>query len=371
MNKKLIALAVAGACFAPAAMAQTANPVTLYGQLRMDLESVKSDAPAGSTSLSSRTRLVDHPSLFGIKGTEDLGGGLKAIFQLETAFDSDDASGSATTFGTSAAGVFNRNSGVGLQGAWGTIMLGRWDTPMKQAIGATDLWGDVNKADYTAGTMDQGNFSRRDANVVQYWSPNWGGFQLKAMYQADESKGVACTSPANTTCNPRDLGASLTWSKGNLYLAYAYEEHKDQAIAFTAASPLGTSTIVSGAKEEGNTIGVKWGIGNFTLAGHWGEFKKSSGGTTVKDKSYYVGGQYAMGKHEFIVTWQDVEEGARECDVLGVGWRYRFSKRTYTQLTWVDIDNNATGNCNFGAGGALGSPGYDPSGYGIGIFHVF
>jgi predicted porin len=347
MNKKLLALAVAGACVAPAAMAQTANPVTLYGQLRMDLEWVEAK---GTNGAPSRNRLVDHPSLLGVRGKEDLGGGLKAVFQLETAFDSDDASGTATTTGANASGAFNRNSGVGLEGGFGTIMLGRWDTPMKQAIGATDLWGDVNKADYTAGTMDQGNFSRRDANVVQWWSPNWGGFQIKAQYQADEAKGASG--------NPQDMGASITYTRGGLYLAYAYEQHDDQS----------GSTTTSGQKEEGNVFGAKWTTGNFTVSGHYGEYKKVGG---AKDKSYYIGGQYNIGKNELIVTFQNSEQGAAECDVIGAGWRYRFSKRTYVQLTWVDIDNNATGNCNMGAGGAVGGTGSDPTGYGIGVFHVF
>jgi predicted porin len=338
MKKKLIALAVAGTCIAPVAMAQTANPVTLYGQVRMDLERVEAKGTGGAPA---RTRLTDHPSLLGVRGTEDLGGGLQAFFQLETAFDSDDASGEFA----------NRNSGIGLQGNWGSFLIGRWDTPMKVAIGATDLWGDVNKADYTAGTMDQSNFSRRDPNVVQYWSPNWGGFSLRLQWQVDENRSVA-------GAKPQDMGASIAYTSGPLYLAYAYEKHEDQS----------GSTVTANANETGNVVGAKFTFGSFTVAGNYGQFKKASG---AKDKSYYLGGQYALGKNELLLTYQNSEEGARECDVVGAGWRYRFSKRTYTQISYVDIDNNSTGNCNFGAGGGLGSAGSDPRGFGIGFFHAF
>ena len=340
MNKKLIALAVAGACAAPTVMAQSANPITLYGALRMDLEWVEAK---GTNGADDRVRLVDHPSLIGVRGTEDLGGGLKAFFQLETAFDSDDANGGATGFA-------NRNSGVGLQGGFGSFLIGRWDTPMKMAVGATDLWGDVNKADYTAGTMDQGNFSRRNANVVQWWSPNWGGFQVKAMYQTDEGK--------TATATPQDLGASLVYSKGPLYLTYAWEQHEDQA----------GSVVTAGAKEDGNVLGARFDMGNFRISGHYGEYKKHN---SSKDKSYYIGGQYKMNKHEFLVTWQSSEQGSAECDVIGAGWRYRFSKRTHWQLSYADIDNNSTGNCNFGAGGSLGGTGSNPTGFGLGVFHYF
>ena len=87
MNKKLIALAVAGACVAPAAMAQTANPVTLYGRVYVTFESVEAKGgPSTAASVPRRQRVSDQSSLLGVRGTEDLGGGLKAFFQLETGF---------------------------------------------------------------------------------------------------------------------------------------------------------------------------------------------------------------------------------------------------------------------------------------------
>src|SRR5260370_11262675 len=120
MNKKLIALAVAGACVAPAAMAQTANPVTLYGRIHATFEVVEATGgAAGTPEVIRRNRVNDQASLLGVRGTEDLGGGLSAFFQLETAFRPDDAS----------SAFAQRNSAVGLQGSWGSLLLGRWDTP--------------------------------------------------------------------------------------------------------------------------------------------------------------------------------------------------------------------------------------------------
>jgi predicted porin len=209
MNKKLIALAVAGVCAAPTVMAQSANPITLYGAMRMDLEYVEAGGLSGTPDVNGRVRLVEHPNLLGVRGSEDLGGGLKAWFQLETGFDAQSTSGAFA----------NRNSGVGLQGGWGSFLIGRWDMPMKQDVGKTDLWGDINRADYTAATMNQGNFSVRAANVAQYWSPNFAGFGFKLAYVPDEAR--------TATVTPTMTGASLTWSKGPVYLVYAYEEHKN------------------------------------------------------------------------------------------------------------------------------------------------
>ena len=72
--------------------------------------------------------LTEQLSLLGVRGTEDLGGGLKAFFQLETAFKPDQ----------NDTGFAARNSGVGLQGAWGSVLLGRWHTPYKVTVDNVD-----------------------------------------------------------------------------------------------------------------------------------------------------------------------------------------------------------------------------------------
>jgi predicted porin len=319
----------------------------------VDLESV--EAKGGASPATRRTRLTDHPSVLGVRGSEDLGGGLKAVFQLETAFQVDER----------AAGAFAaRNSMAGLQGGWGTFGVGRWDMPLKQSIGATDLWGDINKADWTTATADQGNFSTRLGNSVMYWSPNWSGFQLKLHYVTDENR--------NAAVKPEATGASVTWARGPLYLALAYEEHKQMT-----GSQAGVLVTTPGYKEEGTAVGGHYTMGNFKLAAHYGEYKKPAGQTaaqvaagTLKDKSYYVGGQYTAGKNVFLVTYQNAEVGSADCDAVGAGYQYVFSKRTNIMFSYVKIDNSGGMNCNFGAGSSLGT-GEDPEGFGIGIRHYF
>ena len=152
MKKKLIALAVASATLAPlAAMAQTSNPVTLYGRAYATFESVKADG-GSAAPIGSRSRVTDNSSFFGIRGTEDLGGGLKAFFQLETGFRLD-----------SNNSVFaNRNSAVGLQGDFGSVLLGRWDTPFKVASAAMDPFGDLTISGVSQINSDRSNFQRRE-----------------------------------------------------------------------------------------------------------------------------------------------------------------------------------------------------------------
>ena len=124
MKKKLIALAVAGA-FAPALALADSN-VTIYGRLNMDFEQVQA---GGSTTpaadIPGRNRVSSNSSRIGFKGTEDLGAGLKAWFQVEQGITAD------------ATGVGGRNTGVGLSGAFGSVHLGFWDTPYRAAPSPT------------------------------------------------------------------------------------------------------------------------------------------------------------------------------------------------------------------------------------------
>lgn len=346
MNKKLIALAVAGACFAPTVMAQTANPVTLYGRIYITAEQSKVDG--GTAPQSSRIRMVDQASYLGVRGTEDLGGGLKAFFQLETAFDPQDASG---TFA-------NRNSGVGLQGGWGSVILGRWDTPMKVTQTAVDPWGDLTPGDITGAALDQGNFSRRQSNMIQYWSPDWSGFTLRAGYVPNEGKVDASGSTAGR--DPSLTSVSLAYSKGPIYVAYAYEEHKDQIATSGAAGGAG--------KEEGNAIAARFTMGKFRIMGHYGEYKKPN---SAKDKSYMVGFDWNFaGKHVLLGSYQNAEVGTPDCDMYSVGYRYDFSKRTFFIASYTEVDNSPGMNCNYGTAGTGGTGG-DLSNFAVGVRHIF
>jgi len=346
MNKKLIALALAGAFVAPVAMAQTANPVTLYGRVHLTFDYVESKGTGG---VPARTRITDQASLLGVRGSEDLGGGLKAFFQLETAFAPDQTGGAFA----------GRNSAVGLQGGWGSLFMGRWDTPFKMANGDVDPFGDVTIGGLTVATSDIGNFDRRDNNVVQYWSPNWGGFAFKAMYQAEEGKTSAV--------NPYDWGGSLTFNRGPFYVFAAYEEHKGQ---------IGT-TATAGAKEEGAAVGGTWAIGPVKIGGIWQEFKKTG---RTKKESLLANVVWTLGNHSFIYQFETSEKGGLngisaqpECDMNALSWRYTFSRRTMTYLLYSKVNNDNASTCGSGgtAYGSVATAGSDPQGFSWGIRHTF
>ncbi|HJU22003.1 MAG TPA: porin, partial [Casimicrobiaceae bacterium] len=176
MKKKLVAVAVAGVLGAPlAAHAQTAN-VTMYGRLNVNVEFVNgatcASAPltgggacASGTVNPTVSRLSSNSSRWGVRGTEALGGGLSAIFQIESSINGD-------TGGTTLAG---RETFVGFQGPWGTFKVGNFLMPLDDMH---PIFGDVptyttsilSTADLWAqGTLSKaaGGFDTRPGNSLR------------------------------------------------------------------------------------------------------------------------------------------------------------------------------------------------------------
>lgn len=376
MNKKLIALAVAGASLAPAAMAQTANPVTLYGRVYETFESVEAKGATGFgptatfPEVARRNRIADQASLLGVRGTEDLGGGLKAFFQLETGFKPDQ----------NDTGFAQRNSAVGLQGGFGSILLGRWDTPFKVVTTAIDPYGDLTISGITGVLNDGTNFDRRDQNSVQYWSPTIAGFAARLLYTANERKN----DPAGV--NARDAGASVTYTGGPAYAFLVWEEHKDQvggggnAFGFVNTGVGQTvSNGVAGAKETGYALGGSVTFGPVKLGGQGQKYKK----TSRSDQKAYMGNvvftfgnnqifyQYMQSKNGQALTAAGAALGEPDCKSNSLGYQYNFSRRTFVIASYVKVDNNNASACNFGANRLTASRSQDVQGAFMGVRHVF
>src|SRR5260221_3065206 len=165
------------------ASAQAVDPVVLYGRVYVLVESVA--ASGGADPAAPRGRVSNQASMVGVRAVEGIAPGLEAWFQLETIFPPDSA---ATTFA-------NRNSAVGLRGSFGTLLAGRWDSTFEQSqVGIVDPFTDQGLPDITAAAVNQGNFARRQQNVVQYWSPACRGPPGEKGYVADETR----TPAANT-----------------------------------------------------------------------------------------------------------------------------------------------------------------------------
>src|SRR5437867_11473549 len=195
MNKKLVAVAVAGVLAAHlAAQAQNAN-VTLYGRLNMDYELVNGkQVPDASGNQPNPTvnRVSSNSSRIGVRGTESLGGGLNAIFQIESNVSGD-------TGNSSGSGLASRETFVGLQGNWGKVTMGKFLVPLDDLhpifgnaptlttsiLSTADLWAQGTQ---TAAT---GNFDDRAGNSIRYDSPVIAGFTGALQYATRDSSGFA------------------------------------------------------------------------------------------------------------------------------------------------------------------------------------
>lgn len=225
MKKSLLALAVLGA-FAGAASAQSS--VTLYGVADANVTAAK----GGGERLWSLGSGGLNGSRFGLRGSEDLGGGLKANFVLENGFSID--TGAQGNAGTSTATgpatgqrIFGRAAWVGLGGGFGEIRLGRQYTP----IGAlTDELGPLGTkgADLFAVAGSTGNARYRTDNAVNYLSPNLGGLTLNAQYSF-QYDGAEQNKPNKEA--GEHYGINALYKGGPIQAGLAYMEMRDTSLA--------------------------------------------------------------------------------------------------------------------------------------------
>ncbi|WP_338641216.1 porin [Burkholderia pyrrocinia] len=174
--KKLALSTLSLALLGAAGAAQAQSSVTLYGVIDTSIAFVHGNSGQAINSWQMLSGNLQGPR-WGLKGTEDLGGGLKAIFQLENGFDV--GTGKLNQGGR----MFGRQSYVGLDHAqYGTLTLGRQYDPtvdMVQAVTGDNYFGSIMA---TPGDVDNNDNSIRVNNAIKYVSPVFAGFQVEGMY---------------------------------------------------------------------------------------------------------------------------------------------------------------------------------------------
>jgi len=308
--KKQFALGLVAAVCASGAFAQSS--VTVYGRLNVTVESVK-------IGDGDRTgEINNNASRIGFKGTEDLGGGMKAGFQIEHGFDP--SSGTA-----SSAAFWNRQAEVNLSGSFGTVRLGSF---FPESYFATSDY--IGMHNHETGDSSDALYGTKFAtqNKVGYASPMLGGFQFHA--------SVAEGSP--TVDRTYDLAAN--YDAGPLHLGAGYEKQGDFK-----------QFAVRGLYE----------MGAFTVGG----LVQRVSVPVLGDRTYFrVSGMYAMGASEFHVNagrtgeYDDVANS--DAVQWTVGYNYNLSKRTKVYGYYTRI-----------ADGDAGSYGGDFDAFALGIRHNF
>lgn len=243
MNKKLIALAVAGVVAAPAIAQADAN---WYGSIRTSLAWDQGKARVLNTGeLSPKLEddvwdIRDHSSRFGVKGDNDLGNGLKAIYRYEFRVVSDRAQ----------LGDEDRLSYVGLGGDWGAVLLGRQWTPYYNAIGAFDVFNTIGLSFY------QGTF--RASNALAYaWNNDNHLFQIAGIIDGDVDtrRNVDADFEDAPFDDVDGWSAGYKGTFGGFSFALGYNDLKN-AILFESGTP---GSIKADKEQWSTTLGWNYG----------------------------------------------------------------------------------------------------------------
>ena len=316
MQKKLIALAAASAFTLPA-MAQSS--VIVYGQMDIGVASLPDGMGHDVTHVDSA---LWTDSYIGVKGAEDLGGGLKAVFQVETTLVNDDETGLAGE---------GRDTFVGLAGGFGTLIAGYLSTPLNNWLADYDANG--SNTFRTSNVNLEWALETRAPNTIAYATPELGGFQGVLFYSVDEIRDV----PVNIKNDAYGVGlrydndafsAMYTWHAVNDVVDnHAVGLSYDFGVArITGSYILNTFEDSAMEDESGWNLGVAVPVGNGTISLGYGQ-ESDIGGLRDNDaKIASVAYSYDLSKRTSLYagyrsqTW----DGADHTNEFALGLVHRF-----------------------------------------------
>jgi predicted porin len=325
MKKSLLALAVAAAL---PAFAYAQTNIILNGSVDVALEHVNDESNGGNGSDLRVTNGVWSGSRFAISGTEELGGGLKGIFNVEHRMSPDTGTVTGGTL------FWAGQSWVGIQGGFGAIRLGRQYSPMFRALAGGDVTGYSWYNDLAGGSLAPvaagasgavGGWTLRLANDVSYQSPSIGGFTIHAAYAAGEDAVAPIDRKLGDT-----LGIAAIGAFGPINVGVGY--HNVNAGDIPGAQD---------GKELGVSLGAKFGNFGIGLAGVQTEgFDPAAD----KRKAYYASLSAGIGAGTVYVTGFKDDRGFDDgFDNVGLSLTYShgLSKRTfvYASLGYNKVEN--------------------------------
>ena len=338
MKKSLIALAVLAA--SGAAMAQSS--VTLYGVADAGVTYLNgNDNWSGVTSGNNLT------SRLGFRGTEDLGGGLKANFVLEGGFNLDNGDGASGYAGAKAGEgfQFKRRSTVGLAGSFGEVRLGRelsaaynatarYDVFGSVGIGQSRLWADGGVLDASGTPATNQNAAlrvttnQRISNALTYVSPDFAGFKVGLNYGFGET--------TNGNSDSSYMGAGLTYDNGPLSLGLGLER-LNNGLNSDAVSDI-----------DAWSLGGSYDFGVAKLLAGYRESKVDRATGENKRLGYYVAATAPVGAGTVRVSYNRYENELAnvkgKADQFAIGYVYGLSKRTSVYGTYAYIKNKDGAN---------------------------
>jgi len=365
MKRTQIALAAVALVASSAALA---NDTTIYGSL--DVSAVKQTGASTGFDGSGNW----NGSVLGLKGAEDLGGGLKATWQLEMGLNlgtGAHANGGTSSIATDATGandgsarsnIFNRLSNVGLAGEFGSVKLGQQLSPFIAAalngvannnesfyVPLLILAGDRSAGMFGAGGDATGGGTTTGGffipNAVSYTTPTISG--INATFLQQLNAGVA---------DDKFYAYNVTAAVGDLNLAYGYQNRA--------------------ATYKGQTITGAYNLGSATISGGYHTYTPDGGD---KVGTFNIGGSYAATDALKVSLQLARNDATVKSGITNVGAQYSLSKRTHAYVTYSQATGGAAvtysgrGVAVSTANGGTADWGTDGTntGYAVGVYHTF
>jgi predicted porin len=347
-----LALALLGA-FAGVAHAQSA--VQIYGVI--DAGFVKRTDQ--SLAIGKRAN-----NTLGFKGTEDLGNGLKALFQLEIRYEPD-----VGTIEQGAGGVqrplFQGQSRVGLQGGFGMVRLGRGLTAFQETSAAfepfhgvpspTGFQTDLTVAGYTSDPLGMvGNSTNRFSNALFYNSPEISGFQINTTIATKEANQAAAIIGTGTAAAPQY--AANAQASANPYSVSATYKNGPVALMLAAERNAIETDLWSIAGSVMATPALK------LMASYTAQDQGHTRLINAETDSWVLGANYTMGPGKILAGYgQKTPDGVVKTKQFSLGYEYSLSKRTYL---YFDASNKKAPTVNPAAAVSINT-------FAVGVNHSF
>lgn len=368
MQKKIIALAIASALTAPAAFADTSN-VSVYGVANVSYDLTNNGATGTNQVSSNASRL-------GLKGSEDLGDGLSAVWQIESGinFDSNNTVGAAPAGSTLAT----RNTFAGLSGGFGTAILGRHDTPYKIATRGLDVFADsiADSRSLMGSTAGGGAFAgvhdTRLGDVAAYISPTVNGFTGAIAHVS----GAELASAAGQVKGAAWSMAGL-YGNGPIFASLAYQ------VVDTGTAGTGTAALLTGNdKVKAWKLGGGYTMDAFQVNAAYEHTSNTIAGVSMLGQNnWYLSGKFNVNANDAVklayTSAGDVQAttntGAKQ---WALGYDHNLSKRTTVYGLYTRVSNDMGAAYTFSTqgstgGGAVVAAGQNPSAWSFGMKHTF
>lgn len=414
MQKKLLAMAVAGALAIPGA-ALAASSVTINGFFKLSYASIK--VSPRTTGKDTQDRVQDESSRIRFIVVEDLGGGLQAIGQVDWRVALD--SGGDQTGGSNWVGLRSKS--------WGEVTLGRHDLhyiyteDQSYSRGGSLKMVNTSILGYAGGGGSGIANNSRTPNVVRWFSPNWKGFTAVVAYSTNPF-GADENDIGSTSSKGSGWNISPQYNAKNWGIGYSYWKAKADAettptagavaictaigapVGVPACAAIGQATIVTTAgtvaqtETRGDRVNAHYQWGGFRVGLVWDSSEIRNGLTGVKTSerdAWSIPVRYDWGKHSVFAHYSEADDddmlvngqavtGNSGAKMFAVGYAYSLSKRTKVSLNYAKIKNDenanyqlftsssaASANGGLGSGDAGVAAGQDPSQIAVTVTHSF